>query len=356
MARKELGYVELEWICPNCKTRNPGLTKTCQSCGAPQPADVEFQSKADEKLIEDQAKIEQAKKGPDIHCGFCGARNPADAVICSQCGGDIKEGKKRQAGKVMGEFQSGTETKTKCPNCSTENPANAQICSKCGAPLNATEKPQATPRKGMSLGCLIALGVVGLLVIIGIISLISTAAKKSDLVGSLAAADWERVIQVEEYGPVQKEDWQDQIPSNAQIGSCSDRSRGFSDNPTANSQEVCGEPYTVDKGNGVAEVVQDCQYEVFDSYCDYSVEEWHTGESLRAQGSGTAAQWPALNLTSQQREGSRLEEYVLRFSADGETYTFKTTDYALFRQANPGSKWKITINGFGDVVTAEPVN
>ena len=50
MARKDLGFVELEWTCPNCKTRNPGLTKTCQSCGSPQPADVEFQSKADEQV------------------------------------------------------------------------------------------------------------------------------------------------------------------------------------------------------------------------------------------------------------------------------------------------------------------
>jgi hypothetical protein len=57
--------------------RNPGLKKTCQSCGSPQPTDVAFQSKADEQLITDAQKLEQAKKGPDIHCGFCGARNPA---------------------------------------------------------------------------------------------------------------------------------------------------------------------------------------------------------------------------------------------------------------------------------------
>ena len=161
---------------------------------------------------------------------------------------------------------------------------------------------------------------------------------------------------MEEYGPVQKDDWQDEIPSNAVIGSCSDKSRGYSDNPTANSVEVCDAPYTVDKGNGVAEVVQDCKYEIFDSYCDYTVEEWHTGESLQAQGSGPNAQWPAINLTSQQREGTRSEKYVLNFSANGETYTFETTDYDLFRQAQPGSDWNLTVNGFGSVVSVERAN
>ncbi len=42
------------------------------------------------------AKI--ASAGADIHCGFCGTRNPATATICSQCGADLKEGKARQAG------------------------------------------------------------------------------------------------------------------------------------------------------------------------------------------------------------------------------------------------------------------
>lgn len=353
MARKELGYVELEWTCPNCKTRNPGLTKTCQGCGAPQPADVEFQSKADQTLIQDAAKVEQAKKGPDIHCGFCGARNPADAIICSQCGGDLKEGMKRQAGKVMGDLKSGTETKIKCPHCNTENPANAQICSGCGGPLHKVEKPAAAPKKGMSLGCLIALGIAGLLMLIGIFSLISTGTKKTDMVASVSNASWERSIKVEEYGPVQKEDWRDEIPYDGEIGYCSERSRGYSDYPTSNSVEVCGEPYTVDRGNGVAEVVQDCQYEIYDDYCEYTVEEWHTGDSLVAEGSGTNAQWPAVILTSQQREGNRSENYVIRFSDGGDSYTYETDDYNLFRLAQPGSRWNITVNGFGSIVSLE---
>lgn len=354
MARKELGYVELEWTCPNCQTRNPGLKKTCQSCGSPQPSDVTFQSKADENLITDAASLEQAKKGPDIHCGFCGARNPADAAICSQCGGDLKQGKAREAGKVMGEVQKDNDPKTLCPNCKTENPANAQICSKCGAPLNATAVPEQAAKKSLSLGCLIALGIAGLLLVIGIISLISLGAKRTDLVGSLNSTKWERIISMEEFGPVQKDDWQDQIPAGASIGSCSDKVRDTSDTPSGNSVEVCGEPYKVDKGNGVAEVVQDCKYEIYDSYCSYTVDEWHTGSDQVAQGTDLNAYWPAVNVDNTHREGSRSERYTLYFIANGDEYSYETSDFQLYQRVKPGSAWKLTVNGFGTVVSIEP--
>ncbi len=356
MAQKNLGYVELEWTCPNCKTRNPGLKKTCQSCGAPQPADVAFQSKADEQIITDAEKIKQAEKGADIHCGFCGARNPADATICSQCGGDLKEGKKRESGQVMGGFQSGTETKIKCPSCASENPANAQICSKCGSPLNATVKPQEAPKKGLSLGCLIALGIVALIAIIGIITLISLGAKKTALVGNLSGTAWERVIAMEEYGPVEKEDWRDSVPSSAILGTCTDRVRDVSDSPSGNSVEVCGEPYKVDKGNGVAEIVQDCKYEIHDDYCSYTVEEWHRGQDVVAKGTGSNVYWPNPGLDSKHREGSRSETYTLYFTADGKDYTYQTSDFQLYQQAEPGSLWDLTVNGFGSVVELKPVN
>ena len=54
MTKKSLGYVELEWICPNCDTKNPGPQKTCLSCGMPQPDDVKFEQRAQETLIEDE--------------------------------------------------------------------------------------------------------------------------------------------------------------------------------------------------------------------------------------------------------------------------------------------------------------
>ena len=55
MARKESkGFVQLEWVCPNCDGRNPGPLKTCQNCGAPQPDNVQFHRAADEKIVTDE--------------------------------------------------------------------------------------------------------------------------------------------------------------------------------------------------------------------------------------------------------------------------------------------------------------
>jgi ribosomal protein L40E len=88
MSQEVLGYVKMEWVCPKCNSRNPGPQKTCIGCGAPQPPDVQFQQAEQQQLITDQAEIAQAQAGPDIHCPFCGTRNPAGAKTCSQCGGD----------------------------------------------------------------------------------------------------------------------------------------------------------------------------------------------------------------------------------------------------------------------------
>ena len=64
MAKKSLGYTELEWTCPFCGTRNPGTAKKCTSCHAPQPTDVQFEQAAEDKLITDEDKIARAKAGP----------------------------------------------------------------------------------------------------------------------------------------------------------------------------------------------------------------------------------------------------------------------------------------------------
>ena len=140
--RKESkGFIELEWVCPNCESRNKGSKKTCENCGAPQPENVQFQRAADEKIITDEKTAQAAKAGADIHCGFCGTRNPATATTCSQCGGDLKEGKARQAGQILQAAPTPPKVVT-CTNCGTENPGSERTCKQCGSPL-----PKVTPEQ-----------------------------------------------------------------------------------------------------------------------------------------------------------------------------------------------------------------
>ena len=80
----EVIWLEIPWfcspdrVCPSCETQNPGKIKSCTSCGAPQPDDVEFLLVEEDKFnfIKDEALIRMAKAGPDIHCPYCGTRSP----------------------------------------------------------------------------------------------------------------------------------------------------------------------------------------------------------------------------------------------------------------------------------------
>src|SRR5688572_5971494 len=102
MAKKTIGHIELEWSCANCGTKNPGLVKTCKTCGSPQPENVQFGVGEQQEILTDAQKIAQAQKDADVHCPYCGTRNLADARSCSQCGGDLTGGARRVSGKVIG--------------------------------------------------------------------------------------------------------------------------------------------------------------------------------------------------------------------------------------------------------------
>src|SRR5665648_700754 len=119
MPKKTVGFVQLEWRCPNCSQMNPGPQKTCSACGSPQPEDVQFENMPQQELSTDQAMAEKARKGADIHCPYCGTRYTADASQCIQFNGHLKEGKKRESGRVVGAFKSEPVGDVACPTCGT---------------------------------------------------------------------------------------------------------------------------------------------------------------------------------------------------------------------------------------------
>ena len=132
MTKKSLGYVELEWTCENCGTRNPGPSGFCNACGAPQPEDVEFEQPLDQKLITDEEKLARAKAGPDKHCPYCNARNAGDAKFCGACGGDLSDAAVRESGRVVGAHHDEPIPDVNCPACGTANPGSNKVCSNCG--------------------------------------------------------------------------------------------------------------------------------------------------------------------------------------------------------------------------------
>src|SRR5512147_2298811 len=122
MARKTIGYDQLEWTCPRCGSKNPGTQKTCVTCGGPQPQETAFTQGAGQPLIQGSETEKIAGAKADVHFPFCGTRNPSDAKVCSQCGVDLTGASARPTGQVIGAFSATQVPPVKCPNCGQLNP------------------------------------------------------------------------------------------------------------------------------------------------------------------------------------------------------------------------------------------
>ena len=357
MARKELGHIELQWTCPNCNGINPGPEKHCLNCGAPQPEDVEFEQADHQELITDEEKIALAEAGADIHCPYCESRNPAGTEVCHNCGGDLVEGQKRESGRVIGAYKTGPVTMIACPHCGEENPGNEKTCASCGGSLavEKTAEPQLVdvPKSTSKTRMWIIIGVVVALVI-ACGAYLFFANRTQATTGVVDTVNWERSVPVEALLPVDHKDWQDEIPAAAVVGSCSEEVRSVQSDPAPNSVEICGTPYTVDSGSGFGDVVQDCEYEVYDSFCIYTLDEWQVVDVVVASGSNFSPEWPDPNLDEGQRVAEEWEEtFTIVFVSGGDIYRYTTTDINLFQSAQTGSEWTLNINTFGNLVSIE---
>lgn len=354
MTKKQLGYVELEWTCPNCETRNPGPQKFCNGCGAPQPEDIEFEQAVEEKILTDAEQIARAQIGPDVHCPYCGARNAGDAKFCGACGGDLSSAEARESGRVVGAHRHEPAEDVLCPSCGTANPAANKTCSNCGAQLEKepapVPEPAARAKKGLPL--LAILG-GGLFCAVTAAAIFFFALKTGERTGQVSAVRWERSIPVEALAPVEREDWIDEIPDDAEVGACNQEHRSTSNEQLSNSTEVCGTPYTVDTGSGFGEVVQDCVYEVFDDRCTYTVMDWTVFDTVTVTGTDLNPIWPEIDLTEDQRQSEPAEEYVVTFSSDDDTYTYSAGDANEFSRFEVGSTWILTVNALGGISSVE---
>ena len=344
MARKRtLGYVQLEWTCPNCDTRNPGSAKTCVNCGAPQPENVQFERPAEDKFVTDRQSIEAAQAGADIHCGFCGTRNPAAATVCSQCGADLTQGRARSSGRVMQASQPGPKT-VLCTNCGAENPASEQNCSKCGSPLpRAAQTAQTAARKPAvkkKTNWRLIGGIGGALLLCCVAVLFLFVLPTASVQGTVTDIHWQTSVPVQEQREVHYSDERGNPPSDAYNVSCRTETR-----------QVC-EQRTIDQGNGYAEVVEECRDESLD-YCSYDVKEWQTIQTYTLEGSDLFPAYSSPNISADQRLGSKSEDLTVYFDTETGRLTYTPGSVHEFQQFEMGSVWTLKLNAVGSVLSAE---
>lgn len=358
MAKKTLGYAELYWVCPNCEGINPGPEKTCSQCGAPQPEDVEFQQAERQELLQSESVKEKAAAGPDIHCPYCGARNPGNATACSQCGGDIDEGTQRQSGRVIGAFKTGSAEQVPCPHCGAENLDTATRCAQCGGSMQiqkAAAPPKAaaeTPPKKKFPVVLVIILVVFCCIAAAVLWFLSMRTESTS--GIVDRVYWERTIQIEALGPVEYSAWDDQVPTDAEVLDCEMEVRSIESEPAPNSEEVCGTPYNVDTGSGYAEVVQDCEYHVYDEYCAYTVMEWQPVDAATLSGSDFNPEWPEPDISAEERLGEYTETYTIYFDTADGSYPYSVDEFGEFQQFQVGTEWTLEVNTFGGIVSVSP--
>ena len=360
MAHKSKGFIKLEWTCPNCKTTNPGPDKSCLSCGAPQPVDIEFKQASLSEFITNSEEIEAIKLGPDIHCPYCGTRNPSDNETCFECGGKLIGGEKRIEGQVIGSYKSSTQSKgIKCPSCGSPNPQTNRNCHECGSPLgkeiivtdDKSPKQLAKKKEKKSIVWLVLLG--GFLLIICVILVVLFSKKKTEI-GVVENVRWILTVQIEQFGPVTRESWEEEIPQEAVVQECEKAYHHISDEPEPISTEVCGTPYVIDEGTGHGEVVEDCSYEVYADWCTYSINDWYILETMTQEGSDFNPAWPIIQLSSNQRLGNETEKYEILFNSENDTYVFPTNDVDLFYQCIIGSEWELSINALNMLTGIKP--
>jgi len=349
MEKKESkGFVELEWVCPNCNGRNKGSKKTCENCGAPQPDNVKFQRAADEKIVANEKSLEAAKAGADIHCGFCGTRNPGNAVTCSQCGGDLKEGKARQAGQVLQAAALAPKVVT-CANCGAENPGSARVCVKCGSPIMqamapavsrpaSAQIPAAAPNKKVNGWIFAAIGAV--LLICCIAAVVMFAIPSKSVKGTVIDLQWQTSVPVQEISAVNYSNERGSAPSDASNVSCH-----------TEDKEVCEEK-TVDQGNGYAEIVKECHTES-QEYCSYTVDEWATIQTYTLDGNDNFPMYENPSLTSDQRLGTTAETLIVTFSVPNGEKNYTADSVSEFQQFEIGSTWTLKMNAMGGVMSVE---
>ena len=348
--RRTLGYIQNEWTCPNCSTRNKGGSKTCQNCGAPQPENVQFELPAEQKFVTDKESIRAAQAGVDIHCPFCGTRNPATAKTCSQCGGDLIEGKARESGRLMQAPPPQLKI-VKCDNCGTENPVSNAVCSNCGSPLPKVAAPALSPQAIPGIGKLTAPKKTNWLLIGGIVAAVAICCvaiaalflfPSRSVQATVVDVHWETSVPVQEIRAVEYNNEPGSPPSDAYDVTCRDESR-----------DVC-EQRTIDRGNGYSEVVEECHTET-QQYCSYTVDEWRTIQTYTLDGNNLQPIYESPNVSSGQRLGEESEELTVTFStADGEQETYSPDTVSEFQQFALGSTWTLKLNPLGGVVGVEP--
>ncbi len=344
---------EGRWDCPTCgNTGLLGRELACSGCGNRRPEGVRFYLPDVAAEGTDAARVAAARAGADWICEHCGVSARATQDRCPGCGAERGSSPQQQTHEHrFGEPE--------------EAPAPA---------LAATAPPRR--RRGWK-------GPAALVAIVG--GLVWWNGP-TEVTATVAAKDWSRAIEVQEYRTVQEEDWS--LPQGARqkrsfrairdyrqvLDHYETKTRQVSERvQTGTRTYTCGQR---DMGNGYFEDVtctepeyttnyrtetyQDPVYRqepIFDTKYAYEIERWLPDDTAWARGDAASQPvWPTPQIGRNEREGARIQRYVLRFTDDdGKTYEREVTEeqFQRYRQRQE-VQLRMKRGGGGEVEIVEP--
>jgi hypothetical protein len=343
---------EGRWDCPTCGNRGLlGRELSCSGCGNRRPEGIKFYLPDDAAEVTDAARLTEARAGADWICEHCGVSTRASMDRCPGCGAERGSSPTQQTHEHRFDEPAAEPVRTL-----------------------AAAAPPKRKRGWKGPAALVAI-VGGLVWWNGPVEVTAT----------VAAKDWSRAIEVQEYRTVQEEDWSvpqggrqkrsfravrdyrqvldhyetktrqvsERVQSGTRTYTCGQRDMGngyFED-------VTCTEP--VYETNYRQETYQDPVYRqepIYDTKYAYEIEKWLPDDTAWARGDGAKEPaWPAVTIGRNEREGARIQRYVLRFTDDdGKTYEEEVTadQFARYRQGQP-VKLRMKRGG-GDVEIVEP--
>jgi hypothetical protein len=301
--------------------------------------------------VTDAARLAEARAGADWICEHCGVSARATMDRCPGCGAERGSSPTQQTHEHR-----------------FDEPAQEPVRT-----LAATAPPKR--RRGWKGPAALVAFVGGMVWWNGPVEVTAT----------VAAKDWSRAIEVQEYRTVQEEDWSvpqggrqkrsyrairdyrqvldhyetktrqvsERVQSGTRTYTCGQRDMGngyFED-------VTCTEP--VYETNYRQETYQDPVYRqepIYDTKYAYEIEKWLPDDTAWARGDAAREPaWPPVTIGRNEREGARIQRYVLRFTDDdGKTYEEEVTadQFQRYRQGQP-VKLRMKRGG-GDVEIVEP--
>ena len=232
-----------------------------------------------------------------------------------------------------------------CPSCGAGNPTTAASCFQCGAPLGAQASvkgagktsPENKPGKARKI---LPILLLALLACGGLFYALFLRPARA-VTAQVSEVYWQTTVAVEEMQAVRYTDQTGSPPSEA-----------YDVSSRTETTRVCEET-TVDRGNGYAEVIEEC-YDEEHTYYSYTLDEWVTVDTYSLEGRTLQPEYAQPPVQAGQRLGRQDVRFQVTFSADGESWTYTPDSLAEFQRYRPGSRWQLQLNALGGIVSVSP--